>query len=226
MRISARSILMAGVTTAHGRAPSRSRRRCNRLRRRDLKQRRRSNWPRRRSSCRDKAALTTWLAALQRQSPNAAGAVQTRRRLRRRPRPLGLFAFPGLGNAIIGAYNTIEPWVAYGVEVADWALGWIPFGWLIGRPDQHLLRRRRARRPIHLLQHRLSGVGGFDQLLGRPEQRHPRWGERVHWSPERRDRSGLASCRRCHSAPRRFRYLPWFGLLTQTAPTSAGRAGA
>lgn len=43
-----------------------------------------------------------------------------------------LLAFPGLGNAIIGAYNAIEPWVAYGVDVADWALGWIPFGWIIG----------------------------------------------------------------------------------------------
>ena len=39
----------------------------------------------------------------------------------------GLFAFPGLGNAIIGAYNAIEPWVAYGVDLADYALGWIPF---------------------------------------------------------------------------------------------------
>jgi hypothetical protein len=37
-----------------------------------------------------------------------------------------------LGNAIIGAYSAIEPWVAYGVDLADYALGWVPYGWLIG----------------------------------------------------------------------------------------------
>src|SRR6185312_7619243 len=79
----------------------------------------------------DKAALTAWLQALQRQSPNAAGAVQPFAAAQAAP-TAELFAFPGLGNAIINAYNIIEPWVAYGVDLADYALGWIPFGWLIG----------------------------------------------------------------------------------------------
>jgi hypothetical protein len=40
-------------------------------------------------------------------------------------------AFPGLGNAIINTYNAIEPWVAYGVSLAQYAVGWIPgIGWL------------------------------------------------------------------------------------------------
>ena len=52
-----------------------------------------------------------------------------------------MFAFPGLGNAIISAYNAIEFWVDYGVDVAAYAAGWIPLGWLIARPDQHLLRQ-------------------------------------------------------------------------------------
>ena len=105
----------------------------------------------------DKAALTAWLQALQRQSPNAAGAVQPVAAAQAAP-TAELFAFPGLGNAIISAYNIIEPWVAYGVDVADWALGWIPFGWLIG--DQiNISTTPGARRPIHLRQHRLV-VGG------------------------------------------------------------------
>lgn len=43
----------------------------------------------------------------------------------------GVLAFPGLGNAIISAYNAIEFWVDYGVEWAAYAAGWIPWvGWI------------------------------------------------------------------------------------------------
>jgi hypothetical protein len=37
-----------------------------------------------------------------------------------------LVAFPGLANAIIATYSAIEPWVAYGVSLAQYAVGWIP----------------------------------------------------------------------------------------------------
>lgn len=36
-------------------------------------------------------------------------------------------AFPGIGNAIKSVYNAVEPWVAWGVDVAAWAAGWVPF---------------------------------------------------------------------------------------------------
>jgi hypothetical protein len=35
------------------------------------------------------------------------------------------------GNAIIVAYDTLEPWVAYGFELADWALSFVPGVWWI-----------------------------------------------------------------------------------------------
>src|SRR5882757_9835065 len=37
-----------------------------------------------------------------------------------------LAGFPGIQNAIINAYNVINPWVDYGVNVAEYAVGWIP----------------------------------------------------------------------------------------------------
>ncbi|MCU1695964.1 MAG: hypothetical protein JWR34_2027 [Mycobacterium sp.] len=37
-----------------------------------------------------------------------------------------LVGFPGIQNAIINAYNVINPWVDYGVNVAQYAVGWIP----------------------------------------------------------------------------------------------------
>jgi hypothetical protein len=43
-----------------------------------------------------------------------------------------LVAFPGISQAIKDVYNFAEYWVAYGVDVADYVLGWIPFGYLIG----------------------------------------------------------------------------------------------
>lgn len=35
-------------------------------------------------------------------------------------------AFPGIENAIINTYDTVEGWVAYGVSLAEWAVGWVP----------------------------------------------------------------------------------------------------
>jgi hypothetical protein len=37
-----------------------------------------------------------------------------------------LAGFPGIQSAIINAYNVINPWVDYGVNVAQYAVGWIP----------------------------------------------------------------------------------------------------
>lgn len=41
------------------------------------------------------------------------------------------FGLPGIQNAIINTYNTVMPWVDWGVEVAQWAVGWVPWvGWV------------------------------------------------------------------------------------------------
>jgi hypothetical protein len=40
--------------------------------------------------------------------------------------PAALVGFPVIQNAIINAYNVIDPWVDYGVNVAQYAVGWIP----------------------------------------------------------------------------------------------------
>lgn len=40
---------------------------------------------------------------------------------------VGTAAFPGAANAIKDVYNLIEPYVAWGVEVAQWAVGWVPW---------------------------------------------------------------------------------------------------
>ena len=42
-----------------------------------------------------------------------------------------LGGFPGVQDAIIGTYNTVEPWVQYGFQLAEYAAGWVPIvGWL------------------------------------------------------------------------------------------------
>ena len=33
--------------------------------------------------------------------------------------------------AIKNTYNAVEPWAAYGAELAQWALGFVPVGWWI-----------------------------------------------------------------------------------------------
>jgi hypothetical protein len=38
----------------------------------------------------------------------------------------------GLSNAIIAGYQFIQYWVSYGVDLADYVLGFIPYGYLIG----------------------------------------------------------------------------------------------
>jgi hypothetical protein len=40
--------------------------------------------------------------------------------------PAALAGFPGIQNAIINAYNAVNPWVDYGVNLAQYAVGWIP----------------------------------------------------------------------------------------------------
>jgi hypothetical protein len=37
-----------------------------------------------------------------------------------------LAGLPGIQNAIINAYNVINPWIDYGVNLAQYAVGWIP----------------------------------------------------------------------------------------------------
>ena len=37
-----------------------------------------------------------------------------------------LVGFPGIQDAIINAYNVINPWIDYGVNLAQYAVGWIP----------------------------------------------------------------------------------------------------
>ena len=169
----------------------------------------------------DKAALTAWLQALQRQSPNAAGAVQPFAAAQATP-TAELFAFPGLGNAIINAYNIIEPWVAYGVDVADWALGWIPFGWLIG--DQINIFYDSLEPAVQSIFYNigwwvggsisfwdglnnviLDGANAFIGLL----------------NAEIRYGFGFLPPLPPGFPIPQIPYLPWFGLLTQTAPTSA-----
>lgn len=44
---------------------------------------------------------------------------------------LALPAASSIGDLLIGAYLTIEPWVDYGVELISWALRWLPFGGLL-----------------------------------------------------------------------------------------------
>ena len=37
----------------------------------------------------------------------------------------------GAGDAIINAYNALQPWVAYGYQLVQWGLSWIPGVWLV-----------------------------------------------------------------------------------------------
>jgi hypothetical protein len=74
----------------------------------------------------DRAALTAWIAAAQRTAPDSSPVPL----VVAAPAPTALIAFPGLGNAIKDAYNFVEYWVDYGVDVAAYAVGWLPFGWV------------------------------------------------------------------------------------------------
>ncbi len=48
------------------------------------------------------------------------------------PPPTLIFPAPGsIGSTIKNVYNAVEPWVAYGFDLAAYAVGWIPYvGWL------------------------------------------------------------------------------------------------
>ncbi len=51
------------------------------------------------------------------------------------PTPPGPVPVPqgqGLADAIVNIWYAVEPWISYGVDLAQWALGWIPFGWILG----------------------------------------------------------------------------------------------
>ncbi|GFG55307.1 hypothetical protein MAGR_67480 [Mycolicibacterium agri] len=70
--------------------------------------------------------MTAWIAAAQRTAPDSSPVPL----VVDAPAPTALIAFPGLGNAIKDAYNFVEYWVDYGVDVAAYAVGWLPFGWV------------------------------------------------------------------------------------------------
>ena len=40
-------------------------------------------------------------------------------------------AVTGAGDSIIAAYNALQPWVAYGYQLAQWAVSWVPGLWLV-----------------------------------------------------------------------------------------------
>ena len=218
MRISARSILMAGVTTATvgavAIAPSVQPAPSPRPQAAPTVQLAAQT-----VKLPDKAALTTWIAALQRQSPNAAGAVQPVAAAQAAP-TAGLFAFPGLGNAIIGAYNIIEPWVAYGVDVADWALGWIPFGWLIG--DQINIFYDSLEPAVQSIFYNIGWwVGGSISFWDGLNNVILDGANAFIGLLNAEIRYGFGFLPPLPFGPPQIPYLPWFGLLTQTAPTSA-----
>ena len=217
MTISARSILMAGVTTATvgavaiapsvqpATAPRPEVASTVQLAAQTVK-------------LPDKAALTAWLAALQRQSPNAVGAVQP---FAAQAAPTAeLFAFPGLGNAIISAYNIIEPWVAYGVDVADWALGWIPLGWLIG--DQINIFYDSLEPAVQSIFYNIGWwVGGSISFWDGLSNVILDGANAFIGLLNAEIRYGFGFLPPLPFGPPQIPYLPWFGLLTQTAPTSA-----
>ena len=129
-------------------------------------------------------------------------------------------AFPGLGNAIITAYNIIEPWVAYGVDLADYALGWIPFGWLIG--DQINIFYDSFEPAVQSIFYNLGWwIGGSisfwqglnDVILDGANAFIGLLNAEIRY--------GLGFLPPLPFGPPQIPYLPWFGLLTQTAPTSA-----
>jgi hypothetical protein len=70
-------------------------------------------------------ALSAALTPLLQPSPTAAGL----------PAPTAAAevaaSATSAGNVIINTYNALEPWVAYGFELADWALSFVPGVWWI-----------------------------------------------------------------------------------------------
>ena len=67
-----------------------------------------------------------------------------------------------------GAYHAVEPWVRYGFEVAEYAVGWIPYvGWFSG---QIMILYNFGERIVHAIVHNtldwLDGNGNFLVNLG------------------------------------------------------------
>ncbi|WP_123025367.1 hypothetical protein [Mycolicibacterium stellerae] len=164
----------------------------------------------------DRAELTAWLAAAQRRS--RPSSVSTALVDQQAAPTAALFSFPGLGNAIINAYNFIEPIVAYGVQWAQYLVGWIPFGYLIG--DQIGIFYFNLIEPIaetitYNIAYWIGGSKSFLQALndGILDSANAGIGflnAEIRW--------GWGFLPPLPFGPPQIPYLPWFGLLqTQTA---------
>jgi hypothetical protein len=76
---------------------------------------------------------------------------------------------PGsIPSSLEAAYHAIEPWVQYGFEIAQYAVGWIPYvGWLSG---QIMIFYQLGEGIVHAIAHNtldwLDGNGSFAQNLG------------------------------------------------------------
>lgn len=170
--------------------------------------------------------LVDLLAAVQRLAPNsAAGAAPSVGVQQAAPVP-GSLAFPGLGNAIINTYNFVEPFVAYGVQWAQYAVGWVPFGYLIS--DQIGIFYFNLIEPItqtitYNIAYWIGGSKSFlqalnDGILGTANAGIGFLNAEIRW--------GWGLLPPLPFPPPQIPYLPWFGLLqTQTAGvTAAGLA--
>ena len=72
-----------------------------------------------------------------------------------------------VGTSIKAIYNTVEPWVRYGFDVAAYAVGWVPYvGWLSGQiPIFYNFGERIARSITYNFADWLDGRISFGQGL-------------------------------------------------------------
>jgi hypothetical protein len=165
--------------------------------------------------------LVDLLAAVQRLAPNPPGAASL---VEQQAAPTaGLLAFPGLGNAIINTYNVIEPWVAYGVDWAAYAAGWIPWvGWIAAAQINifyDALIEPIARTITYNIAYWIGGSKNFFQALndGILDSANAGIGflnAEINW--------GWGLLPPLPFPPPQIPYLPWFGLLqTQAASLAA-----
>jgi hypothetical protein len=170
----------------------------------------------------DREALTAWLAAAQRQSPDAAAAASLVADPLAAP-TAGLLAFPGLGNAIKNGYDAIEFWVDYGVQWLAYAAGWIPFvGWIAAAQINIFygaLIEPIARTITYNAADWISGYISFLQainndILGSANAFIGFLNAQIDW--------GWSLLPPLPFPPPHIPYLPWFGLLqTQQAASLA-----
>jgi hypothetical protein len=219
MKISARSVLMAGVTTltvtAVAAAPSVQPAPPPRSEPTAAVQLTAQS-----TALTNRVALTAWLAAAQRQSPNSIGSSSL---VDQQAAPTAaLVAFPGLGNAIINTYNFIEPIVAYGVQWAQYLVGWIPFGWIISNQIGIFyfnLIEPIARTITYNIADWIGGSKSFlqalnDGIVGTANAGIGFLNAEIAW--------GWSLLPPLTFPPPQIPYLPWFGLLqTQTAGVAA-----